>query len=195
MVRIASETRKAQIINAAMDLISEGSTQNLAMVKIAARIGVTDAALYKHFKTKNDMLLFMLEGIEESMVRRLVEYSERYTDPKEKLRNILSYQFNFIQKNKSIPKILFSESLHSKDERLKAKIKNIIIKYKKYVEEILQTAYKAGKIKSKINAKAVAVIFMGMIQFTVISWTLSNYSFSLKSRETVLWEEFSKIIK
>jgi AcrR family transcriptional regulator len=195
MTRIDSGTRKAQIINAAMDIISEGSSQDLVMIKIAERIGVTDAALYKHFKTKNDMLLFMLEGIEESMVRKLVEYSERYTDPIEKLRNILSYQFSFIQKNKSIPRILFSEALQFKDERIKTKIKSIIIKYIKYVEEILLTAYNAGKIKSKINSEAVAIIFLGMIQSTVISWTLSDYSFSLESRETVLWEEFSKIIK
>jgi len=195
MAKIDSETRKAQIINAAMEIISEGSNQNLVMVKIAERIGVTDAALYKHFKTKNNMLLFMLDGVEGAMVKKLIEHTSKYSDPREKLRNILSYQFNFIQKNKSIPRILFSEALQFKDERIKTKIKNIIMKYKKYIEEILQTLQNDDKVKLKINSEAVAVIFMGMIQFTVISWTLSDYSFSLKSRETILWEEFSKIIE
>ncbi|MFA7289950.1 MAG: TetR/AcrR family transcriptional regulator [Melioribacteraceae bacterium] len=195
MKRIDSETRKLQIIKAAMDIIAEGGSKSFVMVKIAERIGVTDAALYKHFKTKNDLLLFMLEGIDDVMVKKLIEHSEQYSEPKDKLKNILTYQFHFIQKNKSIPRILFSEALQYKDIRVKTKIKNIITKYKKYIEEIIQTGYDTGKIKSKINSEAAAIIFLGMIQFTVISWTLLDYSFSLKSREAVLWEEFSKIVK
>lgn len=195
MTRIDSATRKAQITEAAMELLSEGGCKDLVMVKIAKRIGVTDAALYKHFKTKNDMLLFMLERIEETMVTRLIENTNKYSDSKEKLRSILSYQFNFIQKNKSIPRILFSEALQFKDDKLKNKINNILTSYKKYLIKILQTAQNNGNIRPDLNSEAVAIIFMGMIQSTVISWNLMNYSFSLKDREAVLWEEFSKIIE
>ncbi|HET54645.1 MAG TPA: TetR family transcriptional regulator [Ignavibacteria bacterium] len=195
MTRIDSATRKAQITEAAMEILSEGGCKDLVMVKIAKRIGITDAALYKHFKTKNDMLLFMLERIEETMVTRLIENTNKYSDSKEKLRSILSYQFNFIQKNKSIPRILFSEALQFKDDKLKNKINNILTSYKKYLIKILQTAQNNGNIRPDLNSEAVAIIFMGMIQSTVILWNLMNYSFSLKDREAVLWEEFSKIIE
>ena len=52
MLSEQAKTRKDQIALTAIDIISEGGTQNLSMVKIAERIGVTDAALYKHFKSK-----------------------------------------------------------------------------------------------------------------------------------------------
>ncbi len=195
MTRIDSATRKAQITKAAMELLSEGGCKDLVMVKIAERVGVTDAALYKHFKTKNDMLLFMLEHIEATMVTRLIENTKMYPDSEEKLRYVLSYQFNFIQKNKSIPRILFSEALQFKDDKLKSKINNILADYKNYLIEIIQSASEKGNIRADLNPEAVATIFMGMIQSTVISWTLMNYSFPLKDREAVLWEEFSRIIK
>ena len=52
MLHKQAKSRKEQIALTAIDIISEGGTQNLSMLKIAKRIGVTDAALYKHFKSK-----------------------------------------------------------------------------------------------------------------------------------------------
>lgn len=190
-----SETRKAQIVKTAIDIIAEDGSGNLVMLEIAKRIGVTDAALYRHFKTKNDMLLFMLERIEGSMIKNLIEHTNKYSNPKEKLRSILAYQLNFIQKNRSIPRILFSESMQFKDVRVRTKVRGIIIKYKNYVVELLRLTNVASNNKSKIDYDAVATIFIGMIQFTVVSWTLSNYSFQLSSKEADLWKEFSKVIK
>lgn len=190
-----SETRKAQIVKTAMDIIAEDGSGNLVMLEIAKRIGVTDAALYKHFKTKNDMLIFMLEKIEGLMIKNLIEHANKYSNPKKKLRSILSYQLHFIQKNRSIPRILFSESMQFKDLGVRTKVRSIIVKYKNYVEELLRLTDLSNKNKSKINYDAVATIFIGMIQCTVVSWTLSNYSFKLNSKEEVLWKEFSKIIK
>lgn len=190
-----SETRKAQIVKTAMDIIAEDGSGNLVMLEIAKRIGVTDAALYKHFRTKNDMLLFMLERIEGSMIKKLVEHTNQYSNPKEKLKSILSYQLHFIQKNRSIPRILFSESMQFKDVRVRTKVRGIIIKYKNIVEEVIRLIYISNNNKSKIDYDIMATIFIGMIQFTVVSWTLSNYSFQLNSKEASLWKEFSKIIE
>ena len=60
-----SKSRKQQIARAAMEIIAEEGMHNLVMVKIAKRVGVTDAALYKHFKSKKDILFYMIEDIEK----------------------------------------------------------------------------------------------------------------------------------
>ncbi|MCK5456825.1 MAG: TetR/AcrR family transcriptional regulator [Melioribacteraceae bacterium] len=195
MLQKQAKSRKEQIALTAIDIISEGGTQNLSMLKIAKRIGVTDAALYKHFKSKNEMLLFMVDKIEEMLIDRMKEHSKNFKDPLDKLRNILGFQFSFIEENKGIPRILFSEALQFKDKNLTSKITNILNQYLKLLKSTITDAKKVGSIKSSIDSDTLAVIFMGMIQSTVILWTLSGCKFSLKEREKSLWKGFKLLVR
>ena len=195
MLHKRAKSRKEQIALTAIDIISEGGTQNLSMLKIAERIGVTDAALYKHFKSKNEMLLYMVDLIEEMLIDRMQEHSKKFEDPLERLKNILSFQFNFIEENKGIPRILFSEALQFKEKNLTSKISNILNQYLKLIKRTISDAKKIGSIKSSIDSDTLAILFMGMIQSTVILWTLGGCKMSLKKKEKSLWKGFSLLIK
>ena len=195
MLSKQAKSRKEQIALTAIDIISEGGTQNLSMLKIAERIGVTDAALYKHFKSKNEMLLFMVDIIENMLIGRLKEHSKQFKDPLERLKNILSFQFRFIEENKGIPRILFSEALQFKDDKLTSKTSNILQQYLNLIKETMIEAQENGSIKSRIDTETVSFIFLGMIQSTVVLWTLGGCKFSLRKREETLWKGFSFLLK
>ncbi len=195
MLNKQAKTRKEQIALTAIDIISEGGTQNLSMLKIAERIGVTDAALYKHFISKNEMLLFMIDLIEEMLIDRMKENSKNLVDPLKKLKSILSFQFSFIEQNKGIPRILFSEALQFGDSKLTSKTASILNKYLNLIKETLSEAKRTGQIKSTANVDTLAYIFMGMIQSTVIFWTLGGCKLSLKQKEQSLWKGFNLLIK
>lgn len=195
MLSTQAKSRKEQIALTAIDIISEGGTQNLSMIKIAERIGVTDAALYKHFKSKNEMLLFMVDLIEEMLITRMKEHSKNFEDPFERLRNILSFQFRFIEENRGIPRILFSEALQFKEKDLTSKIANILNQYLSLVKRTILDAKKLGSIKSSLDADTLAVIFMGMIQSTVILWTLGGCKMSLEQKEKSLWKGFRLLVQ
>lgn len=197
MLQKLAKSRKEQIALTAIDIISEGGTQNLSMLKIANRIGVTDAALYKHFKSKKEMLLYMVNLIEEMLIGRMREYSKNseVKDPLERLKNILSFQFRFIEENKGIPRILFSEALQFDDNRLTSKTASILNQYLGLIKTTLQEAQKNGTVKASTNIETLAFIFMGMIQSTVILWSLGGCKFSLKEREKTLWKGFKLLVR
>ena len=195
MLQKQAKSRKEQIALTAIDIISEGGTQNLSMLKIAERIGVTDAALYKHFKSKNEMLLFMVDLIEEMLIDRMKEHSNNFKNPLDKLKNILSFQFSFIEENKGIPRILFSEALQFKEKKLTSKISNILNQYLSLIKSTIADAKKTGSIKSSIDTDTLAVLFMGMTQSTVILWTLGGCKMSLKEKEKSLWKGFRLLVK
>jgi AcrR family transcriptional regulator len=188
-------TRKQQIALTAMQIISEEGLNNFAMIKIANRIGVTDSALYKHFKTKNEMLGFMVEMIEQSIKNSVFKKIVDIQDPIEKLYAIMNLQFKFLEENKGIPRILFSESLQQEHKVLKVKIAKIIFNFREVIKNIITSAKKDGIITEKIDAEAAAGIFIGMIQSTIIFWTLSDFSYSLKDKQKSLWHEYRKIIR
>lgn len=188
-------TRKQEIAMTAMQIISEEGMSNFAMIKIAKRIGVTDSALYKHFKTKNEMLSYMVEMIEQSIKNYVFKNIADIQDPIEKLYEVMNHQFKFIEENKGIPRILFSESLQQEHKVLKVKISKIILNFREVIKNIIKSAVKSGRIKEKIDAEAAAGIFIGMIQSTIIFWTLSDFSYSLKDKQKSLWNEYRKIVR
>lgn len=178
-----------------MEIISEEGLPSLVMVKIAKRIGVTDAALYKHFASKNDMLLFMIEELEQSMINELAEQISDIQDPIERLHALFRFQLEFIEKNKGIPRIIFSESLQKQNKTIKAKIGGLLGNYLELLKGLLEAAQTIGHISEEIDVEAAATIFIGMIQSSVIFWTLSDFSYPLKERQASLWQEYSKIIR
>lgn len=188
-------TRKQQIALTAMQVISEEGMSNFAMIKVANRIGVTDSALYKHFKTKNEMLGYMIEMIEQAIKNNVIKNIVDIQDPIEKLYAIMNLQFKYLEENKGIPRILFSETLQQEHKILKVKISKIILNFREVIKNIIKSAVKSGIITEKIDAEAAAGIFIGMIQSTVIFWTLSDFSFSLKDKQKSLWHEYRKIIR
>jgi len=195
MTKANALSRKQQIAQAAMEIISEEGVHNLVMVKIAKRIGVTDAALYKHFDSKNEMLLYMIEELKKSMLNKLLDEVMHIEAPIERLEKLLIFQLEFIENNKGIPRIIFSESLQKQNKELKIKIVELLTNYREIIIDILKTAKALGEIRETINEEAAAIIFIGMIQSTVIFWTLSDFSYSLKKKQKSLWQEYRKIIR
>jgi AcrR family transcriptional regulator len=187
-------SRKQQIARAAMEIISEEGLHNLVMVKIAKRVGVTDAAIYKHFRSKDEMLLFMIEDLEKLMSERFMAHIGQVTDPIDQLYSLMSFQFEFIEENKGIPRIIFSESLQQQNKEIKVRISNLLTNFLQVIKDILKAAKKSGQAREEIDVDAAASIFVGMIQSSVVFWALSDFSYSLKVRQAPLWREYRRII-
>ena len=66
-----TEVRQVQIINAAGSLIFKYGSEHLTVRRIAAEVGISEAAIYRHFKSKKSILSFLLSNIEESLLRDL----------------------------------------------------------------------------------------------------------------------------
>ncbi|MGD9898729.1 MAG: TetR/AcrR family transcriptional regulator [Calditrichaceae bacterium] len=187
-------SRKQQIAKAAMKIIANEGVQSLVMIKIAKLIGLTDAALYKHFNTKNDMLLFMVEEIENSLIINIEKKIDLQADACDKLKSILFVHLSFIEKNIGIPRVLFSEAIQFQDKRLRDKIAGIITQYMDYIKDIIQQAVDKGCVRKDLDVEAAAIMYMGIIQATFILWSTSDFSFPLTGKVDQLWATFSKCL-
>lgn len=187
-------SRKQQIAKAAMKIIASEGVQSLVMVKIAKLLGLTDAALYKHFSTKNDMLMFMVEEIENSLIVNIEKKIDMHADACDKLKNILFVHLSFIEKNIGIPRVLFSEAIQFQDKRLRDKIAGIITQYMGFIKGIIQQAVDKGCVRKDLDVEATAIMYMGIIQATFILWSTSDFSFPLTSKVDQLWATFSKCL-
>jgi AcrR family transcriptional regulator len=192
MTRKSSEVRKQEIIQATMEIIAEKGIQNFTMTTLAKRIGITDGALYKHFKSKKEILISMVAEVSRSLSTFMGPQVAMYDDPIEKLQNILRLHLEYLEEHKGVPRILFSEAVHITDQDAKKLMYSGISHYLDFIRGILYRAIQEGRVRQDLDIDVAATAFLGLIQGNVILWSLSDFSFPLAERHAALWQVFAE---
>lgn len=192
MKRKDSETRKQEIVQATMEIIAEEGIQNLTMTRLAKRIGMTDGALYKHFSSKKEIIIAMVEEVQKTLSTFMSPQVAMYDDPIEKLQNVLRIHLEYLEQHKGIPRILFSEAVHGGDSDAKRMMRSGVSNYLDFIRGILYRAIQEGRIRKDLDVDVAATVFLGLVQGNVIVWSLSDFSFPLAERHAALWNIFAE---
>lgn len=184
--------RKDQIVHVALQLVSEFGMKKLTMKNIAEKVGFTDAALYRHFKSKHDIMEMLIDTVSKNLINKINETVASIDDPIDKLHAILRIHLSHIEKNKGMPRIIFSESIHQNDPVLRKMVLQMIIHYLDLVKGVLLRGKETGRIRADVDIDAAAVAFFGLVQSTTLIWSLSNFVYSLGEKADSLFDAFEK---
>lgn len=185
----ATEVRKEQIVKASLAIIGEEGIQGLTTAKIARKVGVSEASLYRHFKGKDDILTAAVDGLENTLSSNLKAVKAEGGAPLEKLENVFKRHLTMIEENRGIPRLVFSSELHFRED-LRDRLSSLITGYLKGLSGIIKEGCKEGSIKGAIDADASASIFIGMIQLSALRWSLSDFKTSLLEEGGKLWTAY-----
>lgn len=170
--------RREQIVNAAGKLVIKCGSENVTVRRIAEEVGFSEAAIYRHFKSKKDILYLLVEVIESSLIADLESkgYSKR-----NRLENILMNHLSELEMKKGMSFQVIAEIVSLGDKRLNKRIYDTIEKYVAKLREVLTDEIAKGELRSDIDVDAAAIILFSVVQGLSNIWTLSNYNF--KPRE------------
>ena len=191
--KLDRETRRTQIVQAALKIIGSRGVGALTTAAIAKEVGISEANLYRHFENKEEILNAMTEqigaGLEENL--RAVTAGS----PVACLKKIYKLHLEYIEKNDGIPRLVFSEQLHMRQTHIREKLLEKINAYSLKLSEIIKEGQKGGVIKRELNPHALSLILIGMVQVTTLKWSLSGFSFSLVDEGMKLWKDYKKCLK
>ncbi len=187
-------SRQTDIINAATELIGENGVQRLTTKSLAARIGFSEPALYRHFKDKNEILRSILLHFKGTMGEGLKQiiYSEK--TGLEKLSDIVSYQFDFFVKFPAVIMVIFSETSFQNNKNLSRTVKSILDNKREIVLDIVKSGQKDKSIRNDLDFEQITNIVMGSMRVTVLNWRLSDYNFDLLEESKKLITTIKKIL-
>jgi len=188
-------SRQKDIINAATELIGERGVQRLTTKSLAARIGFSEPALYRHFKDKNEILRSILLHFKGEMGAGLQSIVHSDLPGIEKLKEIISFQFDFFVKFPAVIMVIFSETSFQDNKSLSKTVKTILDEKRLMVYEIIKSGQKAGNIRKDLDYTQIANIIMGSMRVTVLNWRLSDYSFDLQKEAEKLISTIEKILQ
>jgi AcrR family transcriptional regulator len=185
--RKSTGIRKQQIIEAARKLIIKKGSEHLTVRSIAKEVNITEAAIYRHFRSKREILSFLMSYISETM---LEEIDKRPLDGNFSLETIdyvLEKHLSEIEQRRGMSFQVIAEILSLGDKKLNKEVYESINKYLDRLKAILSEAARAGYLKENLDLDASALLCFGAIQGLVNIWALSNYGFDLTDKYKSLW--------
>jgi AcrR family transcriptional regulator len=193
-VRKDTAIRQKEIILAARKLIVKYGSEHVTVRKMAQEIGVTEAAIYRHFKSKRDVLSFLIDDIEDTLVNDINNNYPGNLNSMQILENIVMAHVSSIEQRRGVTFQVIAEVISLGDKKLNKKISEVIKKYIELIQGILDNGIKNGIIRSDIDSKAAARMFFSMTQGMVNIWSLSQYSFDLRSEYKSMWNLFANSV-
>ena len=182
--------RKTQIFEAIVNIISESGFSHVTTTEIAKKIGISQPALYKHFKNRDEIILYFIDEVKKHL-QKIVEYANRGNTLREKLENLYIAHFEFVENTKIIPKVVFSDEILDDRSTLKRdKFRDVCFNY--YRKEI-ENIFLSYNVK---NSKTCAQIIIGSFLSTALKWHLKGSTYNLKKEIPMLmdfWEKFLQI--
>ncbi len=190
-----TEVRQEQIIEAAMNLIASRGVKGLSMAALANKIGLVPSAIYRHFKSKNDIMDMILDFIQEKLLTNIRITCKETSESMDRLQHILNRHVETLRENRAIPRIIFTEDVFNGNPKRKNKVYGIVNGYLGGLNKIIRDGQKKGQIRSDMDSKTVALMFLGMIQPGAILWFLSDGKFDISKHSEKNWNVFREAIR
>ncbi len=193
--RETAAVRQTQIIDAARRVIVKYGSEHVTIKRIAREVGISEANIYRHFKSKKQILSLLVAEIEEALLGDLEK--ETSTDGRGTLATLeilLKNQISSIEQKRGITFQIIAEIVSLGDKRLNKKVSDTINKYIERLKELLARGITAGDVRPDVDLEAAATLFFSMVQGLVNIWALSNYSFNLEAKFVPVWQVFRKTI-
>lgn len=162
MIRKKTEIRQEQIKKAVLEIISKEGLNNVSTRNLAKKVGITEGAIFRHFKTKRDIILGIMEDVKNELITDLRKISVSDKPAEEKLFNFLCTHVRYLIRNKGITILLFSEAAHMNDKELKINLHSILSEQKTLIENIVTDGIKKGNWNKKVIPQDFATIYMGI---------------------------------
>lgn len=190
-IRKSTEIRRQQIVDIIRTIISSKGIEHVTISEIAGEIGTTKGAIYRHFKSKRDILSLLIDNVEETLMEAL-DKAMVEKDPIQNLKNILLAQLILAKTRRKTSFVVIMGAMQFSDPFIRKKISQLIQKYLRRIEKLLAGALKSGLIKKDINPKTSAIVFMGLIQSTITVWSYKNFKFVPQKIHADLWDVYKR---
>ena len=193
-MRQSTEIRQEQIKQAVLDIIHTDGLKNLSTRMLAQRIGMSEGAIFRHFPTKQDIILSIISDVQRDFIGSLNTIANSTIEPEERLKKFLCQTVKYLIDNKGITMLLFSEASHNNDAELKSNLQKIFNNQKKLVSKIFLDGIAVGKWDKSIPIENLAMLYMGIPVSLNIDLILSGGEFHSDNFCTRMMQLLLKIL-
>jgi TetR/AcrR family transcriptional regulator len=148
--------RKLQILQTLAAMLEDPRAEKVTTAALAARLDVSEAALYRHFASKAQMFEGLIEFIETSIFRLINDISERETSGRQQARKMVQMLLEFAQTNRGMTRVLIGDALVNENERLQERMNQLFDRVETSLKQALRVAMSQSELPGNFDAAARA---------------------------------------
>ncbi len=173
--------RKQQILETLAAMLEKPTREKITTASLAAKLDVSEAALYRHFASKAQMFEGLIEFIEQSLFSLINKISAEETDGLTQVRRIVTIMLLFAEKNPGMARVLIGDALVNEDDRLQLRINQMFDR----IESTLKQSFRIAETQTgrQLEPEAQANL---MLCFVIGRWhQFAKSGFKRKPMELV----------
>lgn len=158
--------RKLQILQTLAGMLESPKGEKITTAALAARLEVSEAALYRHFASKAQMFEGLIEFIESSVFGLINQINEKEEDGLQQARTIIRMLLEFAEQNPGMTKVMIGDALVNEDERLQQRMNQFVER----IELALRQCWKVAATQTALREEEAAVRAGLLMAFVMGRW-------------------------
>jgi TetR/AcrR family transcriptional regulator len=155
--------RKLQILHALAEMLEAPAAEKITTAALAARLKVSEAALYRHFASKAQMFEGLIEFIEETLFGLINKITSEEADGLKQLEGITAMLLGFAQKNRGMTRVLIGDALVHENARLQLRINQLHDRVEATLKQALRFAASQSELQAPPEPAARANLIMSFV--------------------------------
>lgn len=180
-----SSSRREQILQALAQMLEEDSGKRITIAALARQVGVSEAALYRHFPSKARMFEGLIAFIEESLFERISRILDEVPEAVPRCGQILTLLLAFAEKNPGLSRLLDGDVLTGETARLRLRIHQLFERMETQLKQVLREAELREHRRTLLPASATANLLMAYAEGRISQYVRSDF----KRRPTEYWDD------
>ncbi len=184
--------RKLQILQTVAEMLEQPKGEKITTAALAARLDISEAALYRHFASKAQMFEGLIEFIEQTVFGLVNKISAEESSGLKQVEAILAMLLGFVNKNRGMTRVLIGDALVNEDARLQLRINQLFDRLEATLKQSLRIAVSQEELNSTADVSAHANL---MLCYVIGRWQQfgkSGFTRDLMAQWPQQWAILSK---
>lgn len=176
-------SRKEQILQVLASMLEQNLGERITTAKLATEVGVTEAALYRHFPSKAKMFEGLIEFIEETVFSRVNRIKQDGQGSLDKLQKILTLVLAFAERNQGMCRILAGDALAGESEKVRVRAEHFFQRLETELKQIIKEGEISEGQPRRLSPAASANLLVVNVEGRIHQFVRSEF----KVKPTAHW--------
>ncbi|MTI13714.1 nucleoid occlusion factor SlmA [Sansalvadorimonas verongulae] len=190
----AKPSRKDQILQALAHMLEHNPGERITTARLAQEVGVSEAALYRHFPSKAKMFEGLIGFIEESLFTRISLIMNEEAQGLVACQRILTLLILFCEKNPGLTRILTGDALNGETDRLRTRIVQLFERLETQLRQILRDAEIHEGLRTNLTHNATANLMLAAAEGRISQFVRSRFRRRPSENWDDQWHTLSQVV-
>jgi TetR/AcrR family transcriptional regulator len=180
--------RRQQILQAFAQMLQDHPGDRITTARLAAQVGVSEAALYRHFPSKAKMIEGLIVFAEDTLFTRISLILKENSQAPERCRNIIYLLLSFIERNPGFARLFVGDALQGETSRLRNRMHQLLNRLETQLRQILREHNAQAADLPVLQINPSANMLLAFAEGKISQFVRSNFTLSPTTGWEAQWE-------